>query len=232
MNSRRVLLQPVWILARRAYRESSLLLECLSRDHGRVGLVARGARGGRNSRSALLQPLQPLLLSWTERGDLGALTGVEAAGMPQALGGETLFSAWYINELLLRGLQRHDPHPGLFNLYAQTLVHLAHGDVAPVLREFEAALLAELGYGLSIPADLDVSACYDFEPGSGLHLTADGPYAGACLAAARDGRWNAPGVAQSLKPLLRDALRRVVGDRPLQTPRLLRELRRTVKGGE
>ena len=40
----RVEAQPVYILHSRPYRESSALLECLSRDHGRIGLVARGIR--------------------------------------------------------------------------------------------------------------------------------------------------------------------------------------------
>ncbi|MFZ1294720.1 MAG: recombination protein O N-terminal domain-containing protein, partial [Pseudomonadales bacterium] len=37
--------QPAFVLHRRAYRESSLLLDLLTRDFGRVGAVVRGARG-------------------------------------------------------------------------------------------------------------------------------------------------------------------------------------------
>jgi DNA repair protein RecO (recombination protein O) len=40
----RVSLEPAYVLHGRPYRESSLLLEAFTRDHGRVGLVARGAR--------------------------------------------------------------------------------------------------------------------------------------------------------------------------------------------
>ena len=60
----RVNLQPAYILHSRPYRDSSLLLEALTAEQGRISLVARGARrrsrGG--SAGALLQPL-PLLLS-------------------------------------------------------------------------------------------------------------------------------------------------------------------------
>ena len=38
--------QPAFVLHSRAYRESSLLLDLLTRDFGRIGVVARGARSG------------------------------------------------------------------------------------------------------------------------------------------------------------------------------------------
>ena len=40
----RASLEPAYVLHSRPYRESSVLLEALSRNHGRIGLVARGAR--------------------------------------------------------------------------------------------------------------------------------------------------------------------------------------------
>lgn len=69
----RVLLQPAFILHRRPYRDSSLLLEALSMEHGRLGLVVRGAAGPRSRLRGLLQPFVPLLLSWSGAGDLVTL---------------------------------------------------------------------------------------------------------------------------------------------------------------
>ena len=88
----RISLEPVYILHSRPYRESSLLLEALSRVHGRVGLVARGARGVRSRWKNMLQPFRPLLLSWTQRGELGTLTGADQVASPPALAGEALDS--------------------------------------------------------------------------------------------------------------------------------------------
>ncbi|HZX72549.1 MAG TPA: recombination protein O N-terminal domain-containing protein, partial [Rhodanobacter sp.] len=49
--------QPAYVLHARAYRETSLLLECLTREHGRLGVVARGVRGERSRlRRAQLEP--------------------------------------------------------------------------------------------------------------------------------------------------------------------------------
>ena len=84
----RIETQPAYLLHARPYRETSLLLDAFTRDHGRVGLVARGVRRERSRLPrGLLQPLQPLVLDWVAKGELGTLTGAEAAGMPLPLAG-------------------------------------------------------------------------------------------------------------------------------------------------
>ncbi|HET8940480.1 MAG TPA: DNA repair protein RecO [Rudaea sp.] len=149
--------QPGFVLHAREWRETSLLLEVFSRDHGRIGLLARGVRAARSrAPRALLQPLTPLVLSWSGRGELATLSSVESAGMPLACTGETLLCALYLNELLTRMLTRHDPHPNLFSNYVTTLARLAHGEpTAWTLRRFERDLLAYLGYGLQLETEDD-----------------------------------------------------------------------------
>ncbi|MGA9333613.1 MAG: DNA repair protein RecO [Rudaea sp.] len=149
--------QPGFVLHAREWRETSLLLEVITREHGRVGLVARGVRGTRSrTPRALLQPLTPLLFSWTGRGDLATLSAVEPAGMPLKPAGEALLCALYLNELLTRMLTRHDPHPDLFSDYVTTLARLAHGEPSAwTLRRFERDLLGHLGYGLQLETNGD-----------------------------------------------------------------------------
>jgi DNA repair protein RecO (recombination protein O) len=77
----RVSLEPAWVLHHYPYRDSSLLLEVFTREHGRVGLVARGARAAKGRWRNQLQKLQPLLLSWSMRGELGTLTGADSRAM-------------------------------------------------------------------------------------------------------------------------------------------------------
>ncbi|WP_347260230.1 DNA repair protein RecO [Rudaea sp.] len=157
--------QPAFVLHARAYRETSLLLECLTRDHGRVGLVARGVRRERSrTPRALLQPLLPLRLGWGGRGELATLTQVEAAAAAFDLGGDTLLCALYLNELVLRITPRQDPNPPLFGDYAETLARLARGEAqAWTLRRFERDLLAHLGYALVLDIDGDDGAPLDPE---------------------------------------------------------------------
>ena len=44
------------------------------------------------------------------------------------LTGAALFSGFYLNELLMKLLARHDPHAALFDAYAATVAGLAHGE--------------------------------------------------------------------------------------------------------
>jgi len=173
-HPRRVLLQPAYVLHRRDYRNTSLLVEILTAEFGRSALIAKGVRAPRSRWRPLLQPFMPLLISWSGRGELGSVTDVEAAGRPVHLSGERVYSALYVNELLVRLVQRHDPHPGIFALYGDSLQALARSPEAePILRAFEVALLAELGYGLMLehnasdggPIEPEALYCYRVESG-------------------------------------------------------------------
>lgn len=230
---KRVQLQPAYLLSVRAYRETSALLEAFTPGHGRLGLVARGSRGPRSRQRGLLQPFQPLLLSWSEGGELGTLTGAEAAGAAAGLRGEAVFSGWYLNELVLRLLPRRDPHPVLFDGYAQALAALAEARSAPrTLRMFELRLLAELGYAVHVPDDLAPDAWYGYDPDAGLRVAEPGPgaYRGASLRALADGTLDTEESLRDARRLLRAALAPHLGERALRTPQLLRALRDGVRG--
>jgi len=211
------------------------LLEVFSRDHGRVGLVARAARQSRPRTGTALEPARALLLSWTLRGDLGQLTQAEPASVASGLGGEQLLAALYLNELLLRLTTRHDPHPKLFEHYCSALTVLAHGLAAVPLRRFEKQLLQELGYGLNLDRDtmgepISGNHQYDYHIGHGA-----GPVEGEAvelaiggdaLLALRDDQLTEAQARAEVKQLLRAALSAHLGQKPLQTPELFRSLRR------
>lgn len=155
-------LEPAYVLHHRPYRDSSLILDVMTAAHGRIALVARGARRPKSRLHGTLQPFQPLLASWIMRGDLGTLTAAEARD-GGGLRGRVLISGFYVNELLMRLLHRHDPHPRLFTAYEAVLRDLAaapsgapHAGEQPALRLFEMALLRETGYGPVL--DHDVAA--------------------------------------------------------------------------
>ena len=143
---------PCYILHQRPYRETSLLLDAFSSEHGRVGLVARGVKR-RGGRPALLQPARRLNIAWSMRSELGTLTAVEASTPPARLAGTRLVSCFYMNELLVRTLHGHEAHPELFHRYEQALKGLDGGEPEDrVLRIFEKHLLKSLGYGLILTA--------------------------------------------------------------------------------
>lgn len=145
-----------FVLHRRDYRNTSLLIELFTADEGRLACVAKGAKSaprGRSALAALLQPFQPLWLSWVGRGEVKTLTRAEAAAPSIALVAERLYCGFYLNELLTRLIDREDPHEALFVFYQQALADLASEPLDAVLRRFELRLLEELGYALDLRSD-------------------------------------------------------------------------------
>lgn len=144
------------VLHRRDYSNTSLLLELFAEGLGRFPAIAKGARRGRTPTSALLQPFQPLWVGVVGRGEVLTLTRTEAAGRPFTLAGPALPCGFYLNEVLMRLLGRHDPQDTVFAFYHAALTQLAEGEhVESTLRRFELRLLDSLGYAPSLDQTVD-----------------------------------------------------------------------------
>jgi DNA repair protein RecO (recombination protein O) len=232
----RVELAPAYLLHQRPYRETSALLEVFTESHGRVGLIARGIHAARSKQRGDLQLFRALRLSWQARGELGTLTGLEADGVSRPLRGAALYSAFYLNELLMRLLVRHDPHPELFGTYRDSLRRLAVvDDIEPVLRLFEMRLLQEAGYALELDCDatsgeaVQADKLYDYHLESGPVMVAAASeggfvFTGASLLAMACHDLADPEVLQDAKRLLRAALKLYLGDKPLKSRELFKPL--------
>jgi DNA repair protein RecO (recombination protein O) len=232
----RVQLQPAYVLHGRAYRESSQLLEIFSRDHGRLGLVARGARGPRSRWRNMLQPFRPLLLSWSQRGDLGTLTGADQVAAPPPLEGEALYCGLYMNELMMRFLHRGDPHPEVFERYRATLGLLSGGGrLQESLRLYEKHLLEATGFGLLLECEFEsgepvrADAVYEYRPDRGPVRVSDsaagrgGVIAGRSLLALLSEELTDEDLP-ALRRLMRRVIRHHLGDRPLASDALYRRV--------
>ncbi|MFT0850704.1 DNA repair protein RecO [Achromobacter sp. F4_2707] len=136
-----------YMLHASAWRETSLIVQIFSREHGNVAMVAKGAKRPYSALRPVLAAFQPLIVSWTGTGEVKTLTRADLTGI-RPLAGRSLMSAWYMNELLLRLLPREDPHPVLYDAYDAALQALEQGaQAASALRSFEWTLLEETGYG-------------------------------------------------------------------------------------
>lgn len=233
----RVQQQPGWILHQHPYSETSLLLETFTPEHGRVGLLAKGARRPGNRARGFLKPFQPLVFGWSGRGDLPVLTSAEPQEPAPELYGEALYCGFYVNELLVRLLARHDPHPGLYEAYRTCLAVLRPGATnEAVLRLFEKRLLAEIGFGLVLDRDIGdnspvaADAVYDYVLDRGPVRINPERYArtqgvrvhGASLIALARDAFDDPTVLRDAKALMRAALARHLGDKPLRSRELFR----------
>ncbi|MEM9057059.1 MAG: DNA repair protein RecO [Pseudomonadota bacterium] len=237
-ETRRVTQCPAFVLHRRPYRETSLIVDLFTRDHGRVAAVARGGRGPRSAFRGALEPFQPVLAGWVARSELGTLTGAERAGAACAPSGADVFSGFYLNELVLRLLRKEDPHPALFDSYHGALLAISAGDgLERALRVFEKRLLEELGYGLNVSVDVatgePVTAAgryrYHLESGpeaaapgddSGLVLT------GASLLSLHEERLDDADSLRDARRLLRAALALYLDGKPLKVRDVVRAMRR------
>lgn len=175
-----------FVLHRYDWSESSLILDLFTREQGRIAVAAKGAKRPYSQLRSVLLPFQRLQVAAgraAKRDDEESTSEVqnlrhaEWAGGPAMLTGAALFSGFYLNELLMKLTARHDPHPALFDVYAQTLPLLAaseEGVVQAALRAFELALLREIGVlpDLSLVTltqqDLSADAGYALLPEAGV----------------------------------------------------------------
>ncbi|MCC5857428.1 MAG: DNA repair protein RecO [Ectothiorhodospiraceae bacterium] len=225
-----------WVLHRRAYRDTSLIVELFTADQGRVGLVARGARGSRSRWRGLLEPFQPVVAEWRGRGELQTLVQAEPAGPALRLPGRRLASGFYVNELMLRLVRRGDPAPELFAAYSQALRGLSEEarQEGAVLRVFERDLLRELGYALELRHTaggdaVSPKAHYRYDADAGpVPVAGPGPrtVSGAALLALADGYRAGPDrlLLDEARSLMQAVLAPHLGQRPLQSRQLYRNL--------
>jgi DNA repair protein RecO (recombination protein O) len=228
------------VLHQHDWSESSLILDLFTRDSGRLAVAAKGAKRPFSQMRAVLLPLQRIQVSLSkpakaDGGEVQTLRSAEWAGGATMPSGAAIFSGYYLNELLLKLLARHDPHPALFDAYADALAELGAGDAT--LRAFELRLLAELGLlpdlsrVTTTQAFVEPARRYQLSPESGvIPSSGEASLAGALLiqlqAALLHGspaalRQACAADLPGLKTLLRGLLHYHLGHQPLRTRALM-----------
>jgi len=225
-------LSAAFLLHRRDYSGSSLLVECFTEQQGRFPAIAKGVKGVGKSAAGLLQPFVPLQIEWRGRGEVKSLTHYEPDGRMFRLDGKALFCGFYINELLIRLLQRNDPHEQLFHNYRILLEQLdASGINEASLRYFELDMLVELGYGIDLATNLadgspvEAMKWYQFVQESGVtECPADTEHAinGRTLLSLELRSLDEPRQLKEARDLLRTVLSFYLGDKPLKSRELFR----------
>ena len=236
----RYLAEPAYVLHARRWRETSLLVEVLSANHGRLGLVARGVTGPkRHALRAALQPLQHIRLEAVQRGELAWLNSAEQIDAAPRLEGDASLAGFYLGELVLRLVPRQDPQPRLYAIHGEARERLRAGEpLAWTLRRFERDLLEVLGVGFDFSVDgdgepLDPAARYRIEHDHGPRRVrelrpgerATDATGRGLLALAADTLPERDDMA-GLRRALREALTHQLGGRGLKSWELMGELGR------
>ncbi len=232
-QSLRVSMQATFILHRRPFRETSVILDALTEEYGKVALLAKGVRGKRSNVSAILQPFTPIQCSWFGRSGLYTLTDAETLQAPLSLTGKPLYCAMYLSELICRLLHAHDPHPQVFADYRAVLDVLVSGnDIEQALRYFEFSLLQVLGYGIQTDyealsgAPVQAEKLYNYileqgpcEVGAGTSVTCKDALLiqGATLLALAEQQLQDQQQLREAKLLMRHAIQPYLGGKPLKS---------------
>lgn len=221
------------VLHIRAYRETSCLVDLLTRERGRLRLLAKGVRRGRQP-SGDLSPFSRIRYTVGGRGELRLLTSVEGVSGWLRLEGEGLYCGFYVAELVMRLLPLEDAHPELYEEMLAVIQQLGQG-IRPerMLRRFERALLEELGYGLSLWEDtigdpIEASAFYLYHPEQGAQRVSEtqGGIPGSALIALATGDFEDERDLLFAKKLMRSMLDRQLEGRPLKSRELFQTFSR------
>lgn len=229
----RVELQPAYILHTRPFSDTSLILDCLTADYGRLSLLAKGARAAKSRQRQLCQPFVSLLLSWQGKSSLKTLIAIESRQLPLSLQGDYLFSGLYLNELLTRLVPEQDSCAEIYHSYATALQQLANRDpLEPLLRAFELRMLEDLGYHLDLVRDaggaaLRADEVYQWWPEVGWRIASDrltAPlFPGRHLLAMQAADYRDPQTLRTAKILSRILFQPLLGNRPLESRKLFRK---------
>ena len=231
----RIVNQPGFVLHSYPYKETSLIIDLFSRDHGRVALVAKGAKRPHSKLRGVLQTFQPLQLAWMGKSEVRTLVSAEWVGGMLPLEGAALLCGFYLNELLVKLLARDDPHALLFDHYMSALNQLAHDEPpAIVLRKFELSLLKETGVAGNLavcaqtgqPVDVQKTYVIDPERGARASLASDTSpsVTGKTLLDMEAGDYSDSTTQLQSKFLMRHLLSHHLGGMPLNTRQILIDL--------
>jgi len=229
MTINKVILQPAFVLHSRPYRDTSLLVELLTMQFGKLTVVARGARSMKSQFRGILSPFLPLVVSFTGKNDLRTLQQAEMSGMSYALEHKVLLSGFYLNELLTKLLPSHESYPEVYQSYQITLAALVKSLQPEVeLRLFERCLLVNLGYGLQLDRTTNNEPIlpdnqYIFEFGHGFNQAKSNlgsSFLGKSLLALHAGELTTVEELRDAKRLLRGVLAILLGNRPLKSREL------------
>ncbi len=221
-----------FILHRRRFSNTSLILDLFCQDAGHVTVLAKGASRNKQQLAGILQAFTPLIVNYVGRGQIKTLTHSDYSAMPIMLTGERLYCGIYLNELLYRLLGKEIAYPDLFLIYQQTLNYLKDRPTYDIyLRFFELKLLQTLGYAPNLTHEFNTDKTiiaekyYQYQHQKGFIACTNNMLDyinGDTLLALGAEKIETKRQAQQAKILMRQMLQPYLGNRTLKTREFFR----------
>ena len=219
-----------YLIHHRKYRERSHIVHLFTEEYGRVDGILRQMPPPQ---------YQPITLQASGKSELKNFTKVEILNHPVFFYGDAFFSGFYLNEIVLRLCPLEEAMPETFQQYHLTLSHLQnlaqhtapHEFLKQILRQFEHALLQELGYALDFAVDsqqqeIIATSTYQFQLNEGfipvVHRS-NATLTGAAILSMLDYEKGVDFNAEQLQllgKLYRQMIASLLGDRPLKSRQL------------
>ena len=217
------------MLHTRPFKETSLLVDLFTRNHGRISVIAKGAQRPKSKIGIIKTPSCLFFISCIGRGELKTLTHCEIKEyfFPIA---EAFNSVVYLNELLIKLLEKEDPHPEIFDHYLIVCGSLKSKNKEKLeknLRSFELTLLKEIGYGLNLNfegnSDIEIKedTSYKFVPSVGFlpqtkSESNKNNFSGRDILNLSTGNFSSPDTLLASKQIMRQAIDFHLGNKTLK----------------
>ena len=164
-----------FVLHKRRFKETSLIVEFLTLERGRIATIVKGALRAKSKVGNSLQHSMRLELDVIGKSNLPTLTRVEVIEHFPNLRGLKAFTLLYVNELIIKCFGENDPIKDVYHNYAELQRTLGGaGDYQSALRYFELTIFEAMGVQpeLNITADtmtsVSDSETYFFKPSIGI----------------------------------------------------------------
>ena len=217
------------MLHTRPFKETSLLVDLFTRNHLKISVIAKGAKRPKSKIGIIKTPSCLFFVSCTGRGELKILTHCEIKEyfFPIA---EAFNSVVYLNELLIKLLEKEDAHPEIFDHYLIVCGSLKRKNKEKLeknLRSFELTLLKEIGYGLNLNfegnSDIEIKedTSYKFVPAVGFLPQSNSEsnknnFSGRDILNLSTGNFSSPDTLLASKQIMRQAIDFHLGNKTLK----------------
>jgi DNA repair protein RecO (recombination protein O) len=226
--------QNAFVLHSRPYRENQQLVDLLTEVDGKVTALVYVGQSKRSIKKGLIQPFLPLKVQLKGKGNFKQITQIDSTSRSFSLIKNSLYSAFYLNELLIRLLTEHLPCQKLFSQYEMTISALSKGeDIAPQLRLFELSLLEELGlsFDFSPVFEHDVNhfyyvaeqgfvPIYEVFPKNNMQCFDKVHLQVIAQRDALNHDWKTADAGKTFKLLMRQVINQLLGNKPLNSRKL------------